>query len=63
MDLQKIFENNRKWIADKLALDVTPMNWPIGMGGIYEGLYDFQRNTLSRPRPRSGSSALRRCET
>jgi len=36
-------------VADKLALDVTPMNWPIGMGGIYEGLYDFQRNTLSRP--------------
>jgi peptide chain release factor 3 len=36
-------------VADKLALDVTPMNWPIGMGGLYEGLYDFRRNTLSRP--------------
>jgi peptide chain release factor 3 len=28
-------------VADQLQLDVTPMNWPIGMGGIHEGLYDF----------------------
>jgi peptide chain release factor 3 len=26
-------------IADVLALDVAPMMWPIGMGGIYQGLH------------------------
>ncbi len=26
-------------VADKLALDVTPMMWPIGMGGTYQGLH------------------------
>ncbi|USI71893.1 peptide chain release factor 3 [Sphingomonas morindae] len=36
-------------IADKLALDVTPMNWPVGMGGTYEGLFDFGRSALFRP--------------
>ena len=28
-------------VADQLQLDVCPMNWPIGMGGLHEGLYDF----------------------
>jgi peptide chain release factor 3 len=28
-------------VADQLQLDVTPMNWPIGMGGLHEGLHDF----------------------
>jgi peptide chain release factor 3 len=28
-------------VADQLQLDVAPMNWPIGMGGLHEGLYDF----------------------
>jgi len=36
-------------IADKLALDVTPMNWPVGMGGEFEGLYDLHANVLMRP--------------
>jgi peptide chain release factor 3 len=35
-------------VADKLALDVCPMNWPAGMGGQFEGLYNFERNRLSR---------------
>jgi peptide chain release factor 3 len=34
-------------VADKLALDVCPMNWPVGMGGQFEGLYNFERNRLS----------------
>ncbi len=36
-------------VADKLALDVTPRNWPVGMGGTFEGIYDFARNRLMRP--------------
>ena len=36
-------------IADVLALDVTPMSWPAGMGGTFEGIYDLARNALHRP--------------
>jgi len=36
-------------IADQLALDVTPMSWPVGMGGLFEGIYDLERNRLMRP--------------
>ncbi|MEQ1687733.1 MAG: GTP-binding protein, partial [Sphingopyxis sp.] len=36
-------------VADQLALDVCPMNWPVGMGGQFEGLYDFASGRLSRP--------------
>ena len=36
-------------IADVLALDVTPMAWPVGMGGTFEGIYDLARNALHRP--------------
>ncbi|MEQ1726458.1 MAG: peptide chain release factor 3 [Sphingopyxis sp.] len=42
-------------VADQLALDVCPMNWPVGMGGQFEGLYDFASGRLSRP---SGASRL-----
>src|SRR6201995_1604750 len=28
-------------VADALALDVCPMNWPIGMGGEFEGVMDL----------------------
>jgi peptide chain release factor 3 len=34
-------------VADKLALDVSPMNWPAGMGSQFEGLYNFEQNRLS----------------
>jgi peptide chain release factor 3 len=36
-------------VASQLALDVCPMNWPVGMGGEFEGLYDFASGRLSRP--------------
>jgi peptide chain release factor 3 len=36
-------------VGDKLALDVCPMSWPIGMGGEFEGIYDFARNRLMQP--------------
>ncbi len=36
-------------IADILQLDVTPMSWPVGMGGEFEGIYDLQANTLMQP--------------
>ncbi len=36
-------------IAEKLALDVAPMSWPVGMGGQFEGLFDLAHNRLSRP--------------
>ena len=36
-------------IADVLALDVTPMSWPIGMGGEFEGVLDLKTGRVSRP--------------
>ncbi|MFW2828553.1 peptide chain release factor 3 [Sphingomonas sp. ID0503] len=36
-------------VADKLALDVCPMSWPVGMGGEFEGIYDFATNRLMQP--------------
>ncbi|WP_164115330.1 peptide chain release factor 3 [Sphingorhabdus sp. Alg239-R122] len=36
-------------VADMLALDVCPMGWPTGMGGQFEGIYDFATNTLAQP--------------
>lgn len=33
-------------IADKLQLDVSPQNWPTGIGGLFHGLYDFSKNEL-----------------
>lgn len=36
-------------IADMLALDVTPLTWPVGMGGTFKGVYDLKRNRLLRP--------------
>ena len=36
-------------IADVLALDVAPMNWPIGMGGEFEGIMDLSTRRISRP--------------
>ena len=36
-------------VADKLALDVAPMVWPVGMGGTFEGLYDLAHDRLLRP--------------
>ncbi len=31
------------------ALDVCPMSWPVGMGGEFEGIYDFATNRLMQP--------------
>ncbi len=36
-------------IAEMLALDVTPMSWPVGMGGEFEGIYDLHTNRLMQP--------------
>ncbi|MDE2562057.1 MAG: peptide chain release factor 3 [Sphingomonadales bacterium] len=36
-------------VADALALDVSPQAWPVGMGGTFEGLYDFASGEISRP--------------
>ena len=33
-------------IAETLQLDVSPQNWPTGMGGLFDGLYDLRRNRL-----------------
>lgn len=40
-------------VADKLALDVCPMSWPVGMGGEFEGIYEFASGRLTQP---SGAS-------
>ena len=34
-------------IADLLQLDVSPQNWPTGIGGLFHGLYDFRRQQLT----------------
>jgi peptide chain release factor 3 len=44
-------------VADMLALDVSPMNWPAGMGGSFEGLYHFERNRLSLKGKADGAEA------
>ncbi|MBL8650638.1 MAG: peptide chain release factor 3 [Sphingopyxis sp.] len=36
-------------VADRLALDVCPMNWPAGMGGQFEGIYDLTDPAIMRP--------------
>ncbi len=36
-------------VADALALDVCPMSWPVGMGGEFEGIYDFATDRLMQP--------------
>lgn len=36
-------------VADRLALDVCPMNWPAGMGGQFEGIYDLVEPAIMRP--------------
>ncbi len=36
-------------VADMLALDVSPQNWPIGMGGLFEGILDFSDGSVVRP--------------
>ena len=37
-------------VADALALDVSPTVWPIGMGGLFRGAYDFTRDRLLLPK-------------
>ena len=36
-------------VADTLALDVSPQSWPIGMGGLFEGVLNFATDILSLP--------------
>jgi peptide chain release factor 3 len=36
-------------VANKLALDVCPMSWPVGMGGTFEGILDFATGGVARP--------------
>ena len=36
-------------VADALALDVVPMSWPVGMGGVFQGVLNFADNMISRP--------------
>ncbi len=36
-------------IADMLALDVSPQGYPVGMGGQFEGVLDFETGCVARP--------------
>ncbi|MCA3254173.1 MAG: peptide chain release factor 3 [Alphaproteobacteria bacterium] len=40
-------------IADKLALDVCPMIWPMGMGGKFAGLYELATHRVLTPEGRT----------
>ncbi len=42
-------------VADRLALDVAPLNWPVGLGGEFEGIYDLVRPALMQPGPGDAS--------
>jgi peptide chain release factor 3 len=42
-------------IQDMLALDVSPVIWPVGMGSDFHGCYDLRDGTLSRATRRGGS--------
>lgn len=33
-------------ISEILALDTTPLSWPVGMGGIFRGCYNLQREEM-----------------
>ena len=35
-------------VAERLQLDVCPMNWPVGMGQQFEGIHDLYDNNLRR---------------
>jgi len=45
-------------VQEALALDVCPMVWPIGMGGLFEGCYDMANNTFLTANEKGGN-----CET
>ena len=36
-------------VSEMLALDVAPLNWPVGQGGQFRGLYDLRAHTLLMP--------------
>ena len=36
-------------VADALALDVCPMAWPVGLGGEFQGVFDFATGLTARP--------------
>ncbi|MGL4541573.1 MAG: GTP-binding protein, partial [Polymorphobacter sp.] len=36
-------------IADMLALDVAPLNWPVGQGGQFRGLWDLRKSRFAAP--------------
>ena len=36
-------------VADALALDVCPMAWPVGMGGLFQGILDLETGKVARP--------------
>ncbi len=36
-------------VADALALDVVPMAWPLGMGGVFTGVLDLTTRLIARP--------------
>ena len=36
-------------VAETLQLDVSPRNWPAGMGGLFGGIYDLEADTLTLP--------------
>jgi len=40
-------------IEKKLALTVTPLSWPIGMGKRFKGVYNLHQNTLNLFQPHS----------
>ncbi|WP_205648584.1 peptide chain release factor 3 [Acuticoccus kandeliae] len=42
-------------IADKLALELSPVTWPVGMGGQFHGCYNLTTNAFHRVREGGGT--------
>jgi peptide chain release factor 3 len=54
MDPSELFDD----IQDKLALDVTPMQWPVGSGNRFKGVADLKTNELIAYRRPDGDEVL-----
>ena len=45
-------------IQEALALDVCPMIWPLGMGGLFEGCYDMAHDRLLTAESKGGNNEV-----
>ena len=49
-------------IAETLQLDVSPQNWPTGLGGLFHGLYDLRKDELLTVSRDDGATRVIPCD-